>query len=913
MQADPGQSPMGWDTEPPSGVQASGPCDLCFIKNLQKQAGSPYYDGPQIRENSLYESKTSSCGVTGYPLSISSLPFPQLPVASPTPTSSVCSGEEYDIQTGDDCYNISKSQSIGTAWLLSDNSLTAYCADFPQNGKLCIKNTCKVYTVQPADTCELMASSNNITIAQLKAWNPIINAGCHNLYKMNGTSICVSNPGVAYVTPPAMPPLAPSTAVSAAPVPTNAKDESNRQCGRWYNVESGDYCNLVTMRYAIAMADFVFLNPSINANCTNLLLDISYCVAPVGDINTYSGRPGYHTPGPSGLPFTKVTFTPTKPATTTSTPTQLSLATDTRDDCYQYFDASQMESDMTGTLYRHQCDLAADVYGVEVSELLTWNPSLGNDTEALTCSFKPGVRYCGRFYFEPPKASPEVGTSLDFPIRTRDPTSPQTVSNFSPPVSYDYLNLTFLTMSNITGVNAVLGKDFVKLNGPDNYNEWVKNFTDICSIHGYTDYYNGDDEIPAKPTLLTYAASNRPKRSTVDTNTTDIEITDANITDTDTDTDTKVKVKLSPQEATAELQLYYAQLQAWKDWNKTSRTALALLKASVKPWVWSEIPEEDQVDPKLAWDAICLTNKPPDDVTVDRALAKLDKLNLSDPVDVRSHITHAQELHNDITLAHGTLTYAQLISKINNSLLHQYSLFVNHWKLTYYNISITELVFKQYKTMLYNYRDDNKDKWEARKVTTTVSVKNSVPTVVSTQDLNTTDQRKPYAAKCEHCGNLGHSIDTCRWVNKPDAPKCAYCKKIGHVKDTCRKKARKDSTLDPSSKAHDHNTAKPANTPNADLAVTEDNNDVFFFDRIVASANNLNDHCDIECLDTHCMFHNPMSPTSTDSFQNWDNLAHARGADIQVHRGTIGLDTTDSLNTLALTATISASTPKSNL
>ncbi|KAI4644398.1 hypothetical protein J4E93_006299 [Alternaria ventricosa] len=77
MQADPGQSPIGWDTEPPSGVQASGPCDLCFIKNLQKQAGSPYYDGPQIRESSLYESKTSSCGVTGYPLSISSLPFPQ--------------------------------------------------------------------------------------------------------------------------------------------------------------------------------------------------------------------------------------------------------------------------------------------------------------------------------------------------------------------------------------------------------------------------------------------------------------------------------------------------------------------------------------------------------------------------------------------------------------------------------------------------------------------------------------------------------------------------------------------------------------------------------------------------------------------------------------------------------------------
>lgn len=85
------------------------------------------------------------------------------------------------------------------------------------------------------------------------------------------------------MTPPALPPLAPSTASIAAPVPTNAKDESNRNCGDWYNVVEGDYCNLITMKYGISLPDFVFLNPSINANCTNLLMDISYCVEPVGD------------------------------------------------------------------------------------------------------------------------------------------------------------------------------------------------------------------------------------------------------------------------------------------------------------------------------------------------------------------------------------------------------------------------------------------------------------------------------------------------------------------------------------------------------------------------------------------------------------------------------------------------------
>lgn len=51
------------------------PCDMCFIKNLRFQAGSPYYDGPRLIANSVYQSKTSSCSVTGYPLTTSTLNF----------------------------------------------------------------------------------------------------------------------------------------------------------------------------------------------------------------------------------------------------------------------------------------------------------------------------------------------------------------------------------------------------------------------------------------------------------------------------------------------------------------------------------------------------------------------------------------------------------------------------------------------------------------------------------------------------------------------------------------------------------------------------------------------------------------------------------------------------------------------
>lgn len=92
---------------------------------------------------------------------------------APTPTPSTCAGKRYTITAGDDCYEISKVNSIGTAWLLSDNNLAAYCSGFPTSGELCIENTCKVYTVKPDDTCDSMAESNNITVAQLKAWNPV--------------------------------------------------------------------------------------------------------------------------------------------------------------------------------------------------------------------------------------------------------------------------------------------------------------------------------------------------------------------------------------------------------------------------------------------------------------------------------------------------------------------------------------------------------------------------------------------------------------------------------------------------------------------------------------------------------------------------------------------------------------------
>ena len=73
------------------------------------------------------------------------------------------------------------------------------------------------------------------------------------------------------------------TSAPIATVPTNVANGVNRQCAQYYKAVEGDYCNLLVMKYSISLADFLFLNGDVNANCTNLLAESSYCIKPVGD------------------------------------------------------------------------------------------------------------------------------------------------------------------------------------------------------------------------------------------------------------------------------------------------------------------------------------------------------------------------------------------------------------------------------------------------------------------------------------------------------------------------------------------------------------------------------------------------------------------------------------------------------
>ncbi|RMZ82760.1 hypothetical protein DV738_g1688, partial [Chaetothyriales sp. CBS 135597] len=424
--ADPGISLFNYINDVTDADVMPESCDLCIVERLRLQAGSPYFDGPAVASMSVYESLTSSCSITGRPISTTTIDYF---TASPTPTTSTCDGETYTVQASDDCYIISKSQGVGTAWLLADNNLEASCSNFPVAGtELCITNKCTTVTVGVNETCSAIARAANITESQFHAWNPVINYACTNLDTMNGTEVCVDAPGRKFVPPTDTSGLPLITPTTAAPMPTDAAEGSgDRPCGRWYTVQMGDYCNLLTVKFGITLDEFLFLNTGVNKNCTNLFAEESYCVQAVGDINTYSGRPGYMsiTLDPSatftGVPFTALPDATASPYSRLYTP--MPLATGTRDDCVHYFDGTDYQLNLTGTAFLSPCGLAMAVYGVDSESFAAWNPGLG-DVLSSSCAFLSGFRYCGSWYLETSDVTSEAITTTATTTTSAEATSP---------------------------------------------------------------------------------------------------------------------------------------------------------------------------------------------------------------------------------------------------------------------------------------------------------------------------------------------------------------------------------------------------------------------------------------------------------------------------------------------------------
>ncbi|KAJ8110046.1 hypothetical protein OPT61_g7001 [Boeremia exigua] len=361
-------------------------CDECIIRSFQMQVNSPFAVDPGMREN--YASLTESCGATGYPTSIAT----SLLISSSIPTAT-CSGTTYIIKPTDTFKSVPLAESVSTEQLLNSNGLPYNATLFPKSGELCISNKCKTHVLAEGDTCDSIAKKASISPVQFKAWNANVNQLCSNLERFIGDTFCISNPYGDFSIPDQ--PIV--TAVpTPVPAPSDIAPNVTSRCGQFYRIGAGDDCSTVTLKFNILLSDFYFLNPVIDVSCSNLWLNTSYCVQPVGDITTYPGYGGSTTA--TLPPFTtgpKTSLPPNPDPVDAPDQIIIPMANDTRVDCWSYMWLNESSPEST------DCWGIAAAIGIEREEFALWNPSLDQnpiDTENATydypCSAQVSVSYC---------------------------------------------------------------------------------------------------------------------------------------------------------------------------------------------------------------------------------------------------------------------------------------------------------------------------------------------------------------------------------------------------------------------------------------------------------------------------------------------------------------------------------------
>ena len=143
-----------------------------------------------------------------------------------------------------------------------------------------IDSQCTKYAEALSGTyCSLFASDNDITLAQLYTWNPILGtngANCGTLFYAN-TYYCIGAPSAAATTTTAK---AATTTSVTAPGPTQTGITA--ACNKFAEVVSGDGCSIFASEHGITTTQLCTWNPVLGgggANCGTLLwLNEYYCV-----------------------------------------------------------------------------------------------------------------------------------------------------------------------------------------------------------------------------------------------------------------------------------------------------------------------------------------------------------------------------------------------------------------------------------------------------------------------------------------------------------------------------------------------------------------------------------------------------------------------------------------------------------
>ncbi|MCJ1399326.1 hypothetical protein MMC11_002528 [Xylographa trunciseda] len=186
------------------------------------------------------------------------------------------------------------------------------------------------YVVAANDTCALIEESYGLTPQQFIAWNPSLNALCTNF--ILGDAYCVYGPYLSVSSTITSHPTS-TTSKSTTTTTSHSSTTSSSSCTKTYTVVSGDTCYIIYTKYALTAAQFMALNPSLNAACA-LSVGQVVCIA-----------------GPTSPTSTSHTSVPTATPTSSCTKNYTVVSGDT-------------------------CSLIATKFAITAAQLHAWNPTL---------------------------------------------------------------------------------------------------------------------------------------------------------------------------------------------------------------------------------------------------------------------------------------------------------------------------------------------------------------------------------------------------------------------------------------------------------------------------------------------------------------------------------------------------------
>ncbi|RMZ76860.1 hypothetical protein DV738_g4695, partial [Chaetothyriales sp. CBS 135597] len=193
-------------------------------------------------------------------------------------------------EADENCYAAALFLSVPTSAVAYLNDVN--CASLAGE-TICAPAPCEITRImEPAKTTTWLQQYENITEPQFFRWNPYVGL---NLDK--DVLVCVGPPG-GFFTPVHASPAEPTAYTSTASPSLPTQTGTTANCGKYHSVTLGEDCNTITLNHSITFSDLRAMNPSINAECSNLLWGFDYCVALVNG----SAMPPETTPTPVPAP-----------------------------------------------------------------------------------------------------------------------------------------------------------------------------------------------------------------------------------------------------------------------------------------------------------------------------------------------------------------------------------------------------------------------------------------------------------------------------------------------------------------------------------------------------------------------------------------------------------------------------------